>query len=76
MEKKSPRFKTRILSLCDARGVKPTQVSKETGIGQSTLSEVINERKHPSPAQVVKLYDYFGCRSMDELIYVTPAERG
>jgi HTH-type transcriptional regulator / antitoxin HigA len=45
--------------LMEAKGVKQTQVSQETGIAKSTISEVLAGKKQFSRQMIRKLADYF-----------------
>ncbi len=46
--------------LLDARGITPAQLSKETGLAKSSLSEILAGKKSFSRQIIRKLADYFG----------------
>lgn len=53
--------------LCQSKAVKPSAVSKETGIATSTLSEWKNGGYTPKPDKLQLIADYF-CVSIDYLM--------
>ena len=46
--------------LCNERGVTTYQVSKETGIAQSTFSDWKSGRSKPKVDKLLKIANYFG----------------
>ena len=46
--------------LLDAKGITQTQLSKETGLAKSTISEVLSGKRPLSRRLIRKLADYFG----------------
>ena len=47
-------------ALCEERGITSYQVSKDTGIAQSTLSDWKSGRSNPKVDKLKILADYFG----------------
>lgn len=64
MEKES--FVQKVKDLCIARGIKPTNACKESGVGGSFLSD-INRGQIPSVAKVQMLADYLGVTTSELL---------
>ncbi len=64
MEKES--FVQRVKALCFAKGIKPTNACKESGVGGSFLSD-INRGQIPSVAKVQMLADYLGVTTSELL---------
>ena len=50
----------KFVELLKTKGVTPYQVSKETGISNSTFSDWKNGRSEPKVDKLQKLADYFG----------------
>lgn len=53
--------------LRDAKGYKDSEVSKETGVAQTTLSEWKKGTYQPGVEKLIKLADFFGV-TLDELV--------
>lgn len=49
----------RLKKLLDSRGITPYRLSKDTGIGQTTLSDWKNGRSQPKIDKLIKLANYF-----------------
>ena len=64
MEKES--FVQKVKDLCSAKGIKPTNACKESGVGGSFLSD-INRGQIPSVAKVLVLADYLGVTTSELL---------
>lgn len=64
MEKES--FVQKVKDLCSAKGIKPTNACKESGVGGSFLSD-INRGQIPSVAKVQMLADYLGVTTSELL---------
>lgn len=64
MEKES--FVQKVKALCNAKGIKPTNACKESGVGGSFLSD-INRGQIPSVAKVQMLADYLGVTTSELL---------
>lgn len=64
MEKES--FVQKVKALCSAKGIKPTNACKESGVGGSFLSD-INRGQIPSVAKVQMLANYLGVTTSELL---------
>ena len=65
-------FSERLSELMEEREITAYKLSKDTGIAQSTLSEVINNKnKTLSTQNITKIANYFGC-TIDYLLGRSP----
>ena len=55
------KFSNRLKELIDEKELSLTEIAKETGIGQSNLSEFLTEKHTPSFANFVSLLYFFNC---------------
>lgn len=55
------QFSNRLKELIDEKELSLTEIAKETGIGQSNLSEFLTEKHTPSFANFVSLLYFFNC---------------
>ena len=73
-------FYDNFYSLCESKGVTPTQVARDTGIRQSTVSMWKRQGTTPKYETLLKLADYFGvsvnCLLTGEQTKKSPSEAG
>ena len=68
------RYASRLKELCADKKMKLARLSREIGVGQSTLNQIANGKRAASPAIIVALCDYLGCEAGD-LAHVLPAPK-
>lgn len=68
-------FYDRFFELCQSKGVTPTQVSRDLGVRQSTVSMWKKQGTTPKYDTLKKLADYFGVTT-DDLYDVKPLPEG
>ena len=61
--------------LCNLKGVKPSAVSKATGVSTATLTSWKQGKYTPKPDKLRKIAEYFGV-SLEYLLGVENAEQG
>lgn len=50
----------KVKKLLDGKGITAYRLAKDTGIGQSTLSDWKNGRSQPKTDKLIKIANYFG----------------